>query len=271
MGRKPKTVNEIRKIAIGLLDNRSSDNDGMLIKRDQKVTMIDIFGTEQKTVVAYFVSDLMAKGFNNQQIIVAIENKFGLTWSVRQVNVVKELLHKMWRCEMAHSMNDHIAREVATIDTQIKETWEAWEFSKRGIKNTKKRNTDSKSEAPEMDFTVEEIITDETTSAGEVKFLQHLNDLGKEKRKLLGLYAPEKKNDDSVKTAVQFNIVGEGAGGEITSMMASIMKGAGAMQQPVQQQQAEDIPYEQADTRSNFDDKESFIESMYREVLGDEL
>ena len=76
-----------------------------------------------------------------------------------------------------------------------------------------------------MSFDVTEVIVDEDTTPGDVKFLQQINELGKEKRKLLGLYAPEKK-DAGVQTAVQFNIVGEGAGGEITSMMQEITKGA---------------------------------------------
>jgi hypothetical protein len=44
-----------------------------------------------------------------------------------------------------------------------------------------------------MKYNLTEIINEEDTTAGEVKFLQHINELGKEKRKLLGLYAPEKK------------------------------------------------------------------------------
>lgn len=231
MAKKVQSIEAIKKKAIGLIDNRSTDNDGMLIKRDQKVTMLDIFGDEQKTAVAYYVSDLLAKGFNNQQIIETVKKKFNLEWKMVHVNRVKELLHKMWRCEMAHSMNDQIAREVATIDTQLKEAWAAWEFSKKGIKHTRSRKTDQKSPAAEMTFGVEEVITDEDTTAGDVKFLEHINNLGKEKRKLLGLYAPEKKGDDESKPNVHFNLIGEGAGGEIMEMMSNIMSGV-TTQQP---------------------------------------
>lgn len=270
MAKTPKTIEQIKKAAIGLLDNRSTDNDGLLVKRDQKVTMLDIFGTEQKTAVAYYVSDLLGKGFNNQQIITAIEKKYDLRWSIRQVNVVKELLRKMWRCEIAHTMNDQIAREVSSIDVQLKEAWEAWEFSKKGIKNTKKRNTNQNSPSDEMTFSLEEIITEENTCAGDVKFLQHINDLGKEKRKLLGLYAPEKKTDDGPKTALQFNIVGEGAGGEITSLMASIMQGAQPqVQQPIQKE-VEEVQYVSVENSAKEESTEAFIERMYNEVIDEE-
>ena len=239
MSKSKPSAEEIRKQAIGLLDNRSTDNDGMLIKRDKRVTMLDIFGSEQKTAVAYYVSDLLAKGFNNQQIVVAIRDKYDLNWNIRHVNIVKELLHKLWRCEVAHSMNDQIAREIATIDTQIKEAWEAWEFSKKGIKHTRTRTENSDSSAPEMKYKLEEVINEENETAGEVKFLQHINELGKEKRKLLGLYAPEKKDTGGPKTAVQLNFVGEGAGEGGLNVLSQIL----SMGMP-QQQQAIERPVE---------------------------
>lgn len=231
MAKKSQSIEAIKKKAIGLIDNRSTDNDGMLIKRDQKVTMLDIFGDEQKTAVAYYVSDLLAKGFNNQQIIDTVKKKYNLEWKMVHVNKVKELLHKLWRCEMAHSMNDQIAREVATIDTQLKEAWTAWEFSKKGIKHEKKRTTKSSSPAAEMSFDVTEVITDEDTTAGDVKFLQHINDLGKEKRKLLGLYAPEKKDNGGPQTAVQLNFVGDNAGESGFNVLGQILS-MGAPKQP---------------------------------------
>lgn len=268
MAKKMMSEEAMRKKAIGLLDNRSTDNAGLLIKRDQKVTMLDIFGTEQKTAVAYFVSDLLAKGFNNQQIIETISKKYGLEWNIRQVNVVKALLHKMWRCEIAHTMNDQIAREVATIDTQIKEAWEAWEFSKKGIKKKQTRTTQSDSPADELTYNVSEVILDENTTAGDVHFLEHINVLGKEKRKLLGLYAPEKKADGGgLQTAVQFNIVGDGAGGEIVDMMASIMKGA-PIQQPESKPQVEEANYQEVKETSE-EDKQANIDRLLEEVIGE--
>lgn len=234
MAKTRPSAEKIKKTAIGLLDNRSTDNDGMLIKRDKSVTMLDIFGTEQKTAVAYYVSDLLAKGFNNQQIIVAIKDRYGLDWNMQKVNVVKQLLHKMWRCEIAHTMNDQIAREVATIDTQLREAWEAWEFSKKGIKHNKTRTENSKSEAPEMQYDLTEIINEENVTAGDIKFLQHINDLGKEKRKLLGLYAPEKKENGNPNTAVQLNFVGESAGESGFNILSQIL----SMGTPQQKQQA---------------------------------
>ena len=221
MSKSKPTPEQIRKKAIGLLDNRSTDNDGMLIKRDKTVSMIDLFGSEQMTAVAYYVSDLLAKGFNNQQIIMAVKDRYDLDWNMRKVNLVKDLLHKLWRCETAHAMNDQVARELATIDTQIRETWEAWEFSKRGIKHTKTRTENSDSECDENQYKITEIVNEETTTSGDVKYLQHLNELGKERRKLLGLYAPEKKTPGAGTNNGTINFVVVGSDGN--SLSAPVM------------------------------------------------
>lgn len=234
MAKKEKSSLPISRKVVGLIDNRHTDNDGLLIQRDRSVTMLDLFGgSEQKAAVAHFVSELLAKGFNNQQIIETVKIKYGLEWKMRHVNIIKDLLHKLWRCEIAHTMNDQIAREIATIDVQLKEAWEAWEFSKKGIKHEKKRTTKSDSPSDEMTYNVEEIITDTDTCAGDVKYLQHINELGKERRKLLGLYAPEKKETKGGPQAVQFNLIGEGAGSEMVNLMDSIMAMGGASVAPI--------------------------------------
>lgn len=259
MGRKPKDITALKKKALGLIDSRQTDNDGLLIKRDKSVTMIDIFGTEQKTAVAYYVSDLLAKGFNNQQIIDAVKDKYSLEWKIRDVNIIKELLHKMWRCEIAHTMNDQIAREVATIDTQLRETWAAWEFSKKGIKRTQTRTENSKGKSEENTYNLTEIINSESITAGDIKFMQHINDLGKEKRKLLGLYAPEKKENNNTPQAIQFNIVGEGSSEHAADLMSMLMNGVGNIGSVDKTEDAEVISTENADNLDPNIDIDKFI------------
>lgn len=234
MAKKEKSLASIKRQAIGLIDSRHTDNEGLLVQRDRKVTMLDLFGgSEEKAAIAYFVSDLLAKGFNNQQILETVNKKYDLEWKIRHVNTMKELLHKLWRCEIAHTMNDQIAREVATIDTQLKETWAAWEFSKKGIQHKKSRSEKKVGDDTlEGSYDLSEVICEEDTTAGDVKFLQHINDLGKEKRKLLGLYAPEKKEGSAGPQAVQFNLIGEGAGGEVVNLIDSIMSGASSVVKP---------------------------------------
>lgn len=265
MAKKEKSSLPISRKVVGLIDNRHTDNDGLLIQRDRSVTMLDLFGgSEQKAAVAHFVSELLAKGFNNQQIIETVKIKYGLEWKMRHVNVMKDLLHKLWRCETAHTMNDQIAREIATIDVQLKEAWEAWEFSKKGIKHEKKRTTNSTSPSDEMTYDLEEIITDTDTCAGDVKYLQHINELGKERRKLLGLYAPEKKDNTPKANAIQLNIVGQGAGAEAASIMGAIL-GQGAPQQVIPEAEVvEEKPVEVQNEGSGVD-----LEAFFNEFMED--
>ena len=122
------------------------------------------------------------------------------------------------------SVDNQILLELAVIDTQIKELWEAWEFSKKGIKHTKSRKTKSTSPADEMTFDVTETIVDDDTTAGDPRYMQQITALGTERRKLLGLYAPEKKEDKSTgNTAIQLNVVGQGAGVEAADVMKAIL------------------------------------------------
>ncbi len=268
MAKKEKSSLLISRKVVGLIDNRHTDNDGLLIKRDRSVTMLDLFGgSEQKAAVAHFVSELLAKGFNNQQIIETVKIKYGLDWKMRHVNVMKDLLHKLWRCEIAHTMNDQIAREIATIDVQLKESWEAWEFSKKGIKHEKKRTTKSDSPSDEMTYNVEEVITDTDTCAGDVKYLQHINELGKERRKLLGLYAPEKKETKGGPQAVQFNLIGEGAGSEMVNLMDSIMAMGGASVAPVVEEgHAVDVTQQNTGYEKPSDD---YLNDILNDILED--
>ena len=215
MTKQATSIAAVKRKAIGLIDSRQTDNDGLLIKRDRNITMLDIFGTEQRTAVAYYVSDLLAMGFNKHEILTKILERYKLSWKMRELNVVIELLHKMWRCDIAHTMNDQIAQQLAQIRTQKRVAWEAWEFSKTGNKHTKKHTSRQTSPAEEMTFDMEEVFEDSDRNAGDIKYLQLIADLCKEERKLLGLYAPEKKQSNVTGSGGNVNVIVVGADGSM--------------------------------------------------------
>ena len=74
-----------------------------------------------------------------------------------------------------------------------------------------------------MTWDLDENTTNTETQTGEVKYLQLIADLCKEERKLLGLYAPEKKETNDRPNAIQFNILGSNAGEQATDIMNVIM------------------------------------------------
>ena len=273
--KQPKTVVGVDKQVLGMIDTRATDDDTLVLQRQRNTTMATFFGTDQMSAVAYYVSDLVAKGFNDKQILDVVNKKYEINWTLNKVRVCKALLRKVWRAETACQMEDQIAQELASINTQEREAWEAWEFSKKGIKNKRSRTTKSEGAIGENTFDLTEIIEDENTTAGEIKFLQHINELHKEKRKLLGLYAPEKisKNDTNKPTAVQFNIVGDSAAGSVGNVMNALL-GGGAnnaieQQQAVEDTQAQVVETPTQPTAEKADSSTLDIDSFIEELMED--
>ncbi len=272
--KQPKTVVGVDKQVLGMIDTRATDDDTLVLQRQRNTTMATFFGTDQMSAVAYYVSDLVAKGFNDKQILDVVNKKYEINWTLNKVRVCKALLRKVWRAETACQMEDQIAQELASINTQEREAWEAWEFSKKGIKNKRSRTTKSEGEIGENTYDLTEIIEDENTTAGEIKFLQHINELHKEKRKLLGLYAPEKvsKNDTNKPTAVQFNIVGDSAAGSVGNVMNALLGGANnAIEQPqaVEETQAQVVETPAQPTTEKTDNDTLDIDSFIEELMED--
>lgn len=268
MPKKEKmTAAKIDKKVLGMVDTRATDDDSLILKRQRNTTMATFFGTDQMSAVAYYVSDLVAKGFNDKQIVDVVNEKYEINWNLNKVRVCKALLRKVWRAETACQMEDQIAQELASINTQEREAWEAWEFSKKGIKRKRSRTENSNGEIGENTYDLTEIINEEDTSAGEIKFLQHINELHKEKRKLLGLYAPEKasKNGADKPTAVQFNIVGDSAAGSVGNVMSALLGGGNkAVEQTAEvvEEQAQVIDTATQQAQENTLDIDSFIEEL---------
>lgn len=273
--KQPQTVVGVDKQVLGMIDTRATDDDTLVLQRQRNTTMATFFGTDQMSAVAYYVSDLVAKGFNDKQILDVVNKKYEINWTLNKVRVCKALLRKVWRAETACQMEDQIAQELASINTQEREAWEAWEFSKKGIKNKRSRTTKSEGAIGENTFDLTEIIEDENTTAGEIKFLQHINELHKEKRKLLGLYAPEKisKNDTNKPTAVQFNIVGDSAAGSVGNVMNALL-GGGAnnaieRQQAVEDTQAQVVETAAQPTAEKSDSSTLDIDRFIEELMED--
>lgn len=191
MGKRKLTQKDIRTKAIGLIDSRQTDEDGLLIKRDSNVTMNDLFGSDQNVAVAHFVSELMAKGYDNCSMLAEIKNRYSVELKIADLNRIRMLLKVIWRSTTAHSMNDQIAAELNRISVQERELWRAYENSKTGNKHIKTEVGTNiiGGEAVGVDM----VTTDTDENAGDMKIFKLITELGVERRKLLGLYAPEKK------------------------------------------------------------------------------
>lgn len=223
----------VSKKAIKMLDTKRSDNEAAMAERDKKISMLDIFGgDEQKTAVAFYVSDLIAKGNNDREIIEAVKREFALQWSMQRLSLVKKMIHKIWRADMVHALDEQKARELAMIDVQMREAWAAFEKSKHP-KRTRKRHEKSVGlDAAGTDYTLDENEENEEELAGDPKYLTIIADLGKERRKLLGLYEPERTDNGGGGMNIQFNVVGDSATAKSADLLSMFMNmGAGMMQQ----------------------------------------
>lgn len=268
----PKKLAALDKKVLGMIDTRATMDDNLILQKQRNTTMSTFFGTDQMSAVAYFVSDLVAKGFNDKQIVDVVNNKYNLNWSLAAVRVCKSLLRKVWRAETACMMEDQISQELASIQTQEKEAWEAWEFSKRGIKKRSTKTAKSKGDAPELTYDLTEIIDNESVTEGNIKFLELINELHKERRKLLGLYAPEKKSagaGNGGTTAIQFNFVGnegnDGVGNKLAEVLGGKMASFAMPEQPVQEAQVVESKPAQADPD---EEMQKQIEKFYNELIG---
>lgn len=274
MSKKKLTSKDVESEVMGMIDSRATMDDSIVLKRQRETKMSTFFKTDQMSAVAYFVSDLIAKGFNDKQILDTVNRQYNLGWDLKAVQVCKALLRKVWRAETACLMDDQIAQELAALQTQEKECWEAWEFSKKGIKHNTTRKERSIGNAPEGTYSLEEIITQDNTTAGDIKFMQHINELRKERRKLLGLYAPEKKNvsasENKGTTAIQFNIVGGDAEGNVNSALSELFNGGGLPMFGNMQQKPEEAEAQVVESNPAHDEDEEMrkqIDEFYNELV----
>lgn len=274
MSRRKVTAKEIESEVMGMVDPRATMDDSIVLKRQRETKMSTFFKTDQMSAVAYFVSDLIAKGFNDKQILDTVNKQYDIKWDLKAVQVCKALLRKVWRAETACLMDDQIAQELAALQTQEKECWEAWEFSKKGIKHNTTRKEKSIGDAPEGTYDLTEIITQDNTTAGDIKFMQHINELRKERRKLLGLYAPEKKNvgasENKGTTAIQFNIVGGDAEGNVNNALSELFNGGSLpmfanMQQKPEEAEAQVV--ESKPVQNEDEEMRKQIDAFYEQLI----
>lgn len=262
---------KISKKALQLIDTKQSDNMTAVRERDKNLTMLDIFGgDEQKTAVAFYVSDLIAKGNNNKEIIDAVKAQFGLNWTLQRLGIVKQMIHKIWRADMVHALDEHKAKELAMIDVQIKEAWAAFEKSKHPKRKKQRTEKSIGCDAAGTNYDLTESEENEEELAGDPKYLTIISDLGKERRKLLGLYEPEKTDVGGGGMNIQFNVVGDSATAKSADLLSMFMNmGAGMIQQQTAARKVEEASAEvvEAEPVARAKDTDDVVEDLMAQFL----
>lgn len=142
-------------------------------------------------------SKLYLRGHSFRSIREEVMRRLDLkTYSLDTVKKDIDILLKEWREERIDDMDASISLELARIDAIIVELWAQWEKSKQ---DTEKTATKKKGAAKRNDGItgIETQAIEETRASvlglGNVAYISEIRAQLTERRKLLGLYSPEKR------------------------------------------------------------------------------
>lgn len=150
------------------------------------------------------VAQLYKRGYTLRAIREEVMRRLDLpTYSVSTVHGDIKSLLKEWRDSRLDDIDDALQLELSRIDDTVKELWEQWEKSKEDYTKTqrKRKGAPVRNATQENNATGENIKTfsvEEHTSnvvgLGNPAYISEIRQQLSERRKLLGLYAPEKRD-----------------------------------------------------------------------------
>lgn len=145
------------------------------------------------------VSQLYKRGYSLTKIRAEVMQRLDLpTYSISTVHKdVKSLLAE-WREARLEDIDDAMQLELSRIDDIVRELWEQWEKSKEDYIATRltKRGTPARNGAGGNNISTTS-VSEETRNKvglGNPAYIAEIRQQLVERRKLLGLYAPEKKD-----------------------------------------------------------------------------
>ena len=144
------------------------------------------------------VAELYKHGYSYREIREEVMARLGLSsYSSRTISKdIKRLLAE-WREQRLTDTDELMQKELAVIDDIIKEAWIAWNKSKtdKTQRSAKQKGVPGEEGSGTDVITMQmEQATKELICYGDPRYLDVIDKQAKERRKLLGLYAPEKKD-----------------------------------------------------------------------------
>ena len=154
------------------------------------------------------LSTLYKRGYSYREMRAEVMARLGLkTYALSSVKNDIDTMLAEWREARIEDLDLALQLELERIDTLIKEAWEAWERSKESYRKTKDSQEgvpwnpkegdddgdDISTEVKQGVFTIKvKRSSEDVVSYGDPRYLEVINKLCIERRKLLGLYAPDK-------------------------------------------------------------------------------
>lgn len=146
------------------------------------------------------VSNLYKRGYSYRKIREEVMKRLDLsTYSLHTVKNDVQTLLEEWRESRLEDTDELVTLELARIDDTCRELWEQWEKSKTDYNKTQRKQKGSPSRDSETGQTSIKTYQTERTETeviclGDASYIAEIRKQLEERRKLLGLYAPEKKD-----------------------------------------------------------------------------
>lgn len=157
------------------------------------------------------IAGLYKRGYSYREIRNEVMARLDLqSYSLQTVHKDVNRLLGEWRKTRIENIDYALQLELQRIDDLIKEAWEAWDKSKTDYERKKAKqhgvpnvgeNKDGSILTVKMEQQNEEVIC-----YGDPRYLEIIHKLLIERRKLLGLYAPEKRDIQGGMTFTSFLI-----------------------------------------------------------------
>lgn len=146
------------------------------------------------------VARLYKRGYSIRQINKEVMARLNLkTYSLATVHKDIQSLLDEWRENRIEDMDDALQLELERIDETVRELWSQWEKSKEDYTETfnTRRGAPERNKETGQDRVKTFSLTESTASKvglGDPRYIAEIRQQLMERRKLLGLYAPEKKD-----------------------------------------------------------------------------
>ena len=141
------------------------------------------------------VAEMYKKGYSIKNIADEVKKRMNTTCSTRTVwKDIRTLLDE-WREYRVEDMDERLQYELECINDNICELWQQWEKSKEDyIKQHNKRiGVPSEEGNNEIKTIYREQNETSEVGLGDIRYIIEIRQQQMERRKLLGVYAPEKK------------------------------------------------------------------------------
>lgn len=155
---------------------------------------------QQKLARLEIVAQLYKRGYSIRKIQSEVVKRLELkTYSLATVHKDIQTLLDEWRENRIEDMDAALQLELERIDDTVRELWEQWEKSKTDYTKTARKQKGSPSRDNQTGQTSIRTYQTERTETevirlGDPSYIAEIRQQLAERRKLLGLYAPEKKD-----------------------------------------------------------------------------